>query len=187
MPVFASLAAGRLDRIGYIALLRRLYGFHAPMEAAIACGLAGEPAVGDWPEWRRAALLRQDMGAMGVAEDDIGRLPLLAEARLGDPGLRGPPAAARALGWLYVVEGSTLGGRLLARRLDHILPDNTPCGRVFLLAGGARDHVSWTRVCQVIDRVGSDPGRLATMTEAAAEAFRLFEEWFGAAEIEAAA
>ena len=36
VPVFAALAAGRLDRDGYLDLLGRLYGFHEPFEAAVA-------------------------------------------------------------------------------------------------------------------------------------------------------
>jgi len=100
VPVFAALAAGGLDRAEYASLLGRLYGFHAPFEAAVE--RAGPPVPPG--RWRRAHLLRSDMTALGRSEAAIKRLP-----RYAVPG--GVWSPARAMGCLYVIEGSTLGLR----------------------------------------------------------------------------
>ncbi len=86
---------------------RRFLRIHAhallPLEAALADRAP-------WPAWQpRGGALRADLAALGIAVP-----PPLAVA---------PPAtAAEAWGMLYVVEGSRLGGTLLARRVGAGLP-----------------------------------------------------------------
>ncbi|MDB5372033.1 MAG: hypothetical protein JWP04_675 [Belnapia sp.] len=166
LPAFAALAAGRLDRSGYGALLRRLLGFHAAIEAA----LAAAPPLGAYgihlAERRRSGLLRDDLAALG--------LPAIG------PQAPVPPldTAARALGCLYVTEGSTLGGRQLARGLDHLLPSGATAGRAFLLGHGARHAAMWQACCAAIEVCGREPGGLAGMAAAADETFAAFATWF---------
>ena len=168
VPVFAALAAGRLERDAYLALLGRLYGFHHPLEAAVA--QAGPPGLKP-SQWRRAHLLRSDMAALGHCDAAIERLP-----RHPAPGGHWSPV--RAMGWLYVIEGSTLGGRQLARQLDHLLPASDAAGRSFLLAGTDQNHVRWRDFCVVLDACGVDPAPRAEMVAGAIEAFDCFEVWF---------
>ena len=75
-----------------------------PAEAALAEAAAGLPV------WRpRGALLRGDLAVLGCAVPP----PLTV-----DP----PAGTAAAFGMLYVLEGSRLGGAMLARRVDPALP-----------------------------------------------------------------
>lgn len=168
VPVFAALAAGQLDKARYVRLLGRLHGFHDPFEAAI--DQAGSPGLRP-AEWRRAHLLRSDLAALGQTEAAIRQLP-----RYPVVGCQWTPA--RAMGALYVIEGSTLGGRLLARQLDHLVPADGDCGRSFLLAGTDTGHVRWRDFCTVLDRCGTDPASRAEMVTGAVETFRCFEAWF---------
>ena len=168
VPVFAALAAGRLDRDGYVDLLGRLYGFHEPFEATV---VEAQPP-GLLPEhWRRAHLLRIDLMALDRPDAAIAGLPR-------HPAPRSRWSPAHAMGCLYVMEGSTLGGRQLARRLDHLLPASTMDGRMFLLAGADRDHVRWREFCAVLDECGAEPAPRAEMVTGAMETFRCFEAWF---------
>jgi len=82
------------------------------------------------------------------------------------------------MGCLYVVEGSTLGGRHLARRLDRLLPTSDTAGRTFLLAGTGPDHIRWRDFCVALDACGADPASRAEMVAGAMEAFHCFEAWF---------
>jgi heme oxygenase len=167
LPAFAALAAGRLDRAGYSDLLARLLGFHEPMEAAMEAWL-GDAAYGlDVRALRRTALLRQDLRTLGTAAVDA--LP-----RAPAPALSCPAAA---MGALYVTEGATLGGRLLARGLDRLLGPG-PAGRRFLLAGTQPGRPAWRDVRAALDRCAAAPGALAAMTEAADAAFAGFGAWF---------
>ncbi len=171
LPIFASLAAGRIDRDGYIDLLKRLFGFHVPVEAAISGALGAETFGVGLPPWRRADLLWADLSWLGVSESERLAIPMLAPTS----GIASP---ASAMGWLYVLVGSTLGGRLLARRLDRFLLFNHTGGRLFLLNGGGSDHTTWGALCDAVEACGDDPCRRIEMTAGATEAFLLFERWF---------
>lgn len=167
VPVFAALAEGRLDPAAYIGLLGRLYGFHDPFEAAI--DQAGPPGLQP-AEWRRAHLLRSDMATLGQSDAAIRRLPR-------HPVVGGRWTPAHAMGVLYVIEGSTLGGRLLARQLDRVVPGDG-AGRSFLLAGTGMGHVRWRDFCTALDHCGTDTASRAEMVDAAIETFQCFESWF---------
>jgi heme oxygenase len=85
------------------------------------------------------------------------------------------------MGALYVTEGATLGGRLLASRLDDLLGPGSAAGRRFLLAGTDRSRPGWREVRAAIDRCGAAPGALAAMIAGAAATFTAFGAWFGMA------
>ncbi|MBL6456587.1 biliverdin-producing heme oxygenase [Belnapia sp. T6] len=167
---FRALAEGRIDAPAYIRLLRRLLGFHAAIEAA----LEAAPPLGaygiDLAQRRRSGLLRQDLAHFGAAAE----APAAPVPDLG--------TAARALGALYVTEGSTLGGRQLARSLDHLLPAGGSAGRAFLLGHGAAHGAMWAACCAAIEAGGAEPGGLGGMVAGAKGTFAAFEAWFGTPE-----
>ncbi|CAH2601068.1 bacteriophytochrome heme oxygenase BphO [Rhodovastum atsumiense] len=169
LPDFAVLARGEITRPAYIAVLQRQLAFHTALERQIA----GAPSLRPWgidaQERRRTPMLRADLAALGATPQEMG-MPSL------------PPAgsAAQALGSLYVSEGSTLGGRELSRRLDHLLPPGTP-GRAFLLGYGEQHGAMWRSFCAALEACGADPGRRAEMTAAALATFAAFEAWFNPA------
>jgi heme oxygenase len=172
LPPFEALAAGRLDRDAYRDLLSRLLGFHEPTEAAIAAYL-GNAAFGlNLQALRRAALLRDDLHALGLSMAAIDALP-----RAPIPAMADPPAA---MGALYVTEGAALGGRLLARGLDTMLGPSETSGRHFLLAGADATRPAWRDVRAAIDRCGLGPGGIAGMIDGAIATFAAFGNWFKA-------
>lgn len=169
VPVFEALAAGHLSLAAYAALLHRLLGFHAAVEAALAAAPSLRPYGIDLAERCRSDALRADLATLGAP----GAGPLAPLPSLG--------TAARALGCLYVVEGSTLGGRQLARGLDHLLPAGAVAGRAFLLGHGPRHGAMWQACCAAIEACGAEPGGLDGMAAAARETFAAFEAWFAPA------
>lgn len=97
----------------YRALLRRFFGYYDPLEARIAVA-ADWPALGfDWPRRRKTPLLERDLLASGDSPDTVAVLPRCSHL----PAVGGLP---QALGCLYVLEGSTLGGRLIVRHLKGV-------------------------------------------------------------------
>lgn len=93
---------------GYAAFLRAQAAAHLPVEAALDAAGA-ERVVGDWPARRRAAALRADLRALGAATPEL----------LPAPAFDSPAAI---LGGVYVLEGSRLGGAMLARSVDPAFP-----------------------------------------------------------------
>ncbi|GJD53957.1 hypothetical protein OPKNFCMD_6737 [Methylobacterium crusticola] len=97
-------------RAGYRALLARFWGFHAAWEPALARALHDEAFLA--PR-RRLAHLEDDLARLGLAPEAVRALP-----RPGGPLPRTRP---EALGSLYVLEGSTLGGQVVARAVERRL------------------------------------------------------------------
>ncbi len=89
--------------------LQRFYGFHAVWEPALAPVV---PAPLLLPR-RKLTLLEQDLRILGTTDDWLRRAPL---CRAAGELCRSEAAAA---GSLYVVEGGTLGGRVILRALEH--------------------------------------------------------------------
>ncbi|WP_439549350.1 biliverdin-producing heme oxygenase [Falsiroseomonas sp.] len=174
VAAFARLGAGTITRDDYRALLARLQGFHQALEAALAGGPATDMAT-DMAAWgidlaarRRSGLLAADRAALG----DATPAPLAPIPPI--------PGAAAAMGWIYVSEGSTLGGLHLARALDPLLGDAAE-GRRFLLGHGARHGAMWRECCAAIEACGADPVRRRAMVAGAVEGFHRFEDWFSPA------
>lgn len=177
LPDFAALAAGALSRTGYVALLRRLLGFHLAVEACADAGAEGLRALGiEAAARRRTPLILADLAHLGQ--------PVAAGERVARPSLRAPDASgAWTLGCLYVAEGSALGGRVLARALDPMLGGaGTAEGRRFLLGHGPRQGEMWRELCAALEACGTDPGRRAALLDGAEAAFAAFAAWFGAAD-----
>jgi heme oxygenase len=100
-PLLAPLGAEPLDALAYGDALVALHGLFAPLERAL---VAGGPLV-DWRERRRVPALEADLA-------ELGRRPLVRELDV-----RLPAELAPAIGVAYVVEGSSLGGQVIARKL----------------------------------------------------------------------
>ena len=99
-----DLLADDLTPERWSAALRRLLAVVEPLEAAID---AGPPPIDDWAERRRAALLRADAGD----PDDVPACDALPDVS----------TPSRALGALYVLEGSTLGGPVVTAHVRRVL------------------------------------------------------------------
>lgn len=165
-PNFAALLDGTLTVTSYRRLLARLYGFHRPYEDVLLSlpsqwwhGLNPEPR-------RRAYRLAEDLAALGLTSSELSALPFVP-----------PPAiecCEELLGCLYVREGATLGGRVLARRLEPMCWPNG-AGRSFF-SGTAQDSMLWAELCLALDRIGNKQN-ISAMTGAACATFAAFEAW----------
>jgi len=93
----------------YRAYLACWHGFHRVAEPRLDAWHERERLL-DWPPRRKLRLLEGDLRALGLGREQVHRLPTCPDV----PVVEG---TATALGVLYVVEGSTLGGAVLRRRL----------------------------------------------------------------------
>jgi heme oxygenase len=174
-PDFAALLHGELQRPAYVNLLERLLGLHAAVEDRLR-----PYQHAPWLAWTaysekssRAARLRRDLAALGVSDARIAAAP--------SAGALLPPLGteAAALGCAWVVEGSALGGRVLARGLGTILGANTEAGGSFFLPAPGQPE-RWRRCCAAVESCGAEPARCAAMVDAAAGIFGVFETWLAA-------
>lgn len=171
--LLAPLADGSIGLSAYRALLARLYGFHAPLEAFCAASpWAGRVDAALLAP--RAPRLRQDLLELGVDAAELARLPMVAASDLPDLSDYG-----RFVGCLYVRAGSTLGARLLSKALDPLLGAGASLGRGFL-AGGDGADLQWRACCAAIDGATAE-GCWDSMLAGADETFAALEAWLDAA------
>lgn len=117
----------------YVELLRGFDGFIGPWEAAVAA--SGHVDAAELASRRHAERLAADLAHFGVA----GAPP--RRAGRGDlPALDSPGAV---LGSRYVVEGSTLGGRVIAPRLQQRFGVDASRGAAYFGGYGERTGAMW--------------------------------------------
>ncbi|WP_432484429.1 biliverdin-producing heme oxygenase [Kineococcus esterisolvens] len=81
-------------------------GLLEPLERDLSRWAATDPAALDVAERARAGMAREDLRALGAQEEEVAALPLCPDT----PAIT---TRARALGVCYVLDGSTLGGKLI--------------------------------------------------------------------------
>lgn len=116
----------------YRGLLARFWGFHAVLEPALAASL-DEPTFFD-PR-RRLAHLAADLQVLGLDDVAIRALPR--------PFLTLPRDRATSFGALYVLEGSTLGGQVIAKHIGRQLGLTAENGCRYYIAHGRDTGAMW--------------------------------------------
>jgi heme oxygenase len=166
LEAFRALLTQTITPNEYCTLLESLYGFHQPLEAALVAHAATQPSL-PLAVPRRAHLLREDLAALHPGGPPA-NLPCDA------PPLDLLTRPGGYLGCLYVREGATLGGRVLAGKLDHLLGTRAEGRRFF--AGTPHDAEAWRACCAAIDR-HAHGAALGGMIAAARATFECFERW----------
>ena len=165
-----AAASGRMALADYRLLLARLWGFHKAFECAIEEAACGLDLPIDMKARARAPMLEADLATLGCSAAEIPRLPHC------DYMFR-PRSAPACLGALYVVEGSTLGGRHIARALAGLFEGAEGEGRKFFLGYGAAHGAMWRGFLEQLDLLTGDEAREAEAIEGAVRTFEDFESW----------
>lgn len=165
-----DLLSPELSRDRLVDVLTRMHGFWQAAEAGLDGWATAEPAAAervDWAGRRRSALFAADLGALGA--DPAGELPEL-------PAVAGTDAA---LGRLYVLEGSSLGGVFIDRHLA-TLPQLADAGRLTCFTPyGDRTGAMWHAFRSVTRARVAEGGDADQVVDAARQTFGALAEWCG--------
>ena len=156
---------------GYRRLLARFYGFYVPAERNLCRVPHLGTALTDWPKRGKIEWLVKDLTAIGFTPEEVADLPLCGNL----PSL---PGTAEALGCLYVLEGSTLGGQIIGRHLRAALrlePDN---GASFFGSYGDRTGLMWKAFQGALLSIAPEAHDRTVKT--ATETFACMHEWIKA-------
>lgn len=152
----------------YRAYLERTLGFYQVVESQLR-------QLGVWE-------------ALSLRADEREKLPLLAEdiVLLGNiepasiRSCNAPPvfaSTAEAIGGAYVLEGSTLGGRVISRHVQSLFGADVP--RSFLECYGAETGEKWQAFRAALTRFASSRELEDGMIAGARETFGAFTRWLG--------
>ena len=154
----AAVAAGTIDRPAYVALVGRLYGFHHSFDLVART----------IPE--RTRWLQIDLSTLGVDPAKQAALPRCT----GFPAMVSPDYL---LGARYVVEGSALGGRGLARKLDGLFGAGIIAGRRFFSGHDTETGEVWRAYLAQLSAASTATATRAAIVAGAVETFTIFEQW----------
>jgi len=149
----------------YRDLLVRFHGFYAPMEAQLE-------SVGDWSTVgldlttrRKAAWIESDLAALGEAPATLPACDDLAPL----------PTIGHAFGALYVLEGSTLGGRTITGMMNgSAIPENA---RRFFAGYEAETGTKWKEFGAALEKYVAESGRGDDVIAGANTVFSSMERW----------
>ena len=156
-----------LQKSRLVGVLDRMHGFWAAAEADLDAWADRHPADAaavDWPRRRRAALFADDLRALD-ADDTPGRPQL--------PPVRGTD---EALGRMYVLEGSTLGGTFIDRHLAG-LPQLADVRLRAFSPYGPDTGAMWHAFRRVTRHRIADGGDAHAVVAAARTTFAVLADW----------
>lgn len=171
-PLQQQIAGGTVDRAAFAAYLGQLYLAHHALESALARsrGLRPEISAVATTERMRVPELERDLEYYGIDPTALGPDP--ATTRFAAEVAETERSAAVALlGPLYVLEGSTNGGRFLARRLRQAW-DLDGRGLDYLDPYGEEQPQRWAEFKLQMDSLPLSAAERDAVVAAAAATFR---------------
>lgn len=163
-----ELAIARPDagKREYHRWARAMWGWLAPFESALWAASWPASIDGAARDGKRV-WLQDDLRALG---DDNATIAALPQAPVT------PPIAtpSERFGVAYVLEGSTLGGQVLHRRLA---PAIAPCEGRYLLGNGARTGPLWKGFVEALGREELSPDERDASANAARATFVELGSW----------
>lgn len=162
-----DLMVPSVDPQDYVEHLVKIYGFEAPLEAALRY-TPGLSALIDLRARTRSGLLAQDLMRLGVSASQIAKLPQRFVA-FSD--------AVDALGWMYVVERSALRHGGVLRYLVEHLPEVNRASS-YLAAYDAATGNRWSELGAALDSVGHSASVVHQLVRSANQGFQALRDWF---------
>ena len=157
-----------VSKADYCAVLVRMYGFIAPCESAASY----TPGLSRLLDARaRAGLIAQDLLTLGLSPAQVSSVPHCASITTFD-------SPAEALGWLYVIERSTLLHEGIRRHLLAQLRDiERACTYL-----SAHDGRGWTAFGQTLDKAAMHDLESHALVAGAIRGFETLGSWFRASD-----
>jgi heme oxygenase len=156
-------------RLDYRSYLQAMYGFTAPLEARLRLLPADFASELELERRCKSELLARDLSALDERLKSDPRPHAFCEA------LPDSHDTTRALGALYVLEGSTLGARFLLRHLQPLGIDD--CSAYLQSYGDALGSM-WEKMRRALVRhAESEPQRVPDLLAAASDTFQKLDTW----------
>ena len=159
-----------MSRARYLQFLQRFWGYYAPLETQLLALPYWDSMEFDYAERHKTPRLVQDLRALGETCEAIRtvvrcrNLPTLAS-----PG--------QLLGCLYVIEGATLGGQIITRRLQANLGLTPLTGAAFFDGYGAQTGGHWKAFCAMLRANAGESGRQDEIVASANQTFETLGQW----------
>ena len=167
LSLFSSKA---IDIQSYRLILALFYGYFHPLEEKLNT-LAGIPRfLPDYETRRKSSLLLSDIQALRATHPAEISLPIC-------PDLPEVLDEAQAFGCLYVMEGSTLGGRFIAQVLRNTLGLTSTTGAAFFNGYGEQTGLRWKTFQKALQAFVEQSGQQEAIIHSANQTFEKLGRW----------
>lgn len=156
----------------YRSILEAFFGYYAPLERALASASATASPRG-FALAARTPRIERDLVTLGISRQQVAALPRCMTL----PPLNG---AADVAGCLYVVEGASLGGRVISRALRRRLVLHADNGASFFAGEGDATAARWRAVLAWIEEVAAAAHCGNAIVATACNTFETLSRWFQA-------
>lgn len=150
----------------YIAVLSIFYGYFGGLEKQTDQYISSENLL-DHQERRKAAALAADINMLGGQlpnQADGGHLPIIANE-------------LQAFGALYVMEGSTLGGKMISKMVQQHLGLQNGDGTRFFSSYGEKTGQKWTDFKAALNAIAANDIEEEIVINAANDTFNKLKHW----------
>jgi heme oxygenase len=165
-----KMLVGRMKSIrsiqDYIALLQIFYSYFGGLEQQIDQYI-NEVELPDYQQRRKSAALAQDI-------KDLGGIPVEKASGNALPAIQN---TAQAYAAMYVIEGSTLGGKIISKMMAQQLRINDGSGLSFFSGYGDNTEMMWDKFKQVLDAQAKSAQHESEIIDTANQTFIKFKEW----------
>ena len=171
-PLTKAIIENTISPESYALLLRRFYGFYKATEPLLLRSSFWAENTFEIHQRQRLPMLKADLLCLGHTPQQIESLTPCPNV----PTLQTP---AQMLGYLYVVEGSSLGGQVLSRQLSQKLGYTQSDGASYFNTYG-KDNLRqmWFGFQQLLtDYTEQNPDQEQTIIEAAQTTFSTLDAW----------
>jgi heme oxygenase len=153
----------------YQAYLAKMYGVVAACERDVYPMLTS--LFDDLEQREKSHLILQDLAVTGMDEAAIEALKIHSF---------NPANMAQALGIVYVMEGSTLGGKVLFKHIQKVLGLNESSGAAFFWGYGADTGMMWKSFVSIFSDYAVLENVQRDVIESANETFTVVDQWLNA-------
>jgi heme oxygenase len=150
----------------YIDLLNLFYGYFGGLEQHIERYINASN-LSDYLQRRKTSAIAEDIEALG------GTVPALA----ADDELPELDNYLKAFGALYVIEGSTLGGKIISKMIQQHLHIEDGKGLSFFNSYGEQTEQMWASFKEILNNVAMTPQDEEIITQSANQTFAKFKVW----------
>ncbi len=165
-----KILTGTADNEHYKDVLKTFYGFYYPFEQKLE-------SLSEWKEYdfdlvkrRKSQMIVEDMKNLGISDDEIKEIKMCENL----PQMNN---IAQALGCMYVVEGATLGGQIVANKINEVLGISVDKGASFFGSYKENLRPMWKEFSDFINKYSDDTNITDPIVDASDETYHRFNEW----------
>jgi len=155
----------------YASVHKKFFGFYRPIEERLFSIRRWDDPELQLEDRLKTPLLIDDLACLDVDHEKLAGLPVCGTL----PGLETVP---EALGCLYVLEGSTLGGQIITAHLKKVLPLDESRGCSFFNNYGNDVGRMWSSFLRVLTRHCDSNGDADAVVHSACQTFESLDRWF---------